>query len=299
MIRVTRTPFDRLSTALKADLIARQSAVDTDQVSPDAAWKAFPKSERVALNDALENDFHRKCAYCEMGLDKFSADVEHFWPKSAHKKHNNDKGTPKSEPNSMDAVTRQNGGHGMFVWANLLWSCKTCNGFECKASHMKWNDAGQTQLLNPCRIEDDPLLYLNFCVDLTNNIEKGRVYPKPDLGEPDLERAKYTIHRLKLRERDLLVRDRAEQAERFLDLVGYLRQYGVNQLGPSSKTIGESLLQLLNAETKFLAPIRQLLFDPAYAAPGYDNLYAELKTHLPGLDDVLSNWNAFPPRPTS
>ncbi len=290
MIRVSRTTFADISDDLQADLMARQGAVDDGAIDPRIAWIEFEKIERQGLNTALQADFHYKCAYCETGLDEESADIEHFWPKAPHI-HNAKRGTPFSETALLDGAARQNGQHGVFVWANLLWGCKTCNGWGCKGTHLIWNDAGQTMLLNPCRAEDDPYDYISFGTD---GLEAGRVYPKPGISANAFGRAEYTIKRFKLRKRDLLVKERAGRIRQFLELIAHFHQFGSTVPGPSGVTIGERLEQMLNAETTFLAPIRQILFDPAFAAPGYPSLYAELRTSIAGIDYLLAGWNAFP-----
>ena len=179
----------------------------------------------------------------------------------------------------------------MFVWSNLSWSCKTCNGFGCKGPRLTWNQAGQTYLLNPCRAEDDPYHYLSYG---TAGLDAGRVYPRQGIDAYAFARAEYTIKRFKLSKRDYLVRERATHIRRFLELVAHFRQFGSDVPGPSGVTIGQRLAEILNPKNTYLAPIRQILFDPAFAARGYSTLYEELRTSQPEVDVLLAQWNAFP-----
>jgi hypothetical protein len=114
MLKVKR---HSLSLALQAELDNRQAVVNAG----DSSWKAFRKDGPYKdLMDVLQAMFHGKCAYCESGG---ASHPDHYWPKSPHPQ-NAHKGTLAK----------------MFAWDNLLLSCETCNGFECKASRMEWYD---------------------------------------------------------------------------------------------------------------------------------------------------------------
>jgi uncharacterized protein (TIGR02646 family) len=265
-----KTQRPDLPAALQTELDNRQNAVNAGQAG-DSPWDDFREHEsRQELKKILETMFHQKCAYCESTHG--TRHIEHYWPKSPHP-HNANKGTP----------TR------MFVWDNLLLACGTCNGLECKASHMEWYDGDKPKLLNPC--QDDPLCYLE--VDLTKDppVRQGFIWPRAGLDKNDSERAAYTIRRLKLNQRDDLRRARARTIMEFLGWVCVLDEFGPDYEAPSGNTVRERLLGMLDPSEPYLAAIRQILF----FEPDFADLRQQLQAHIPELKAKLDAW-ALPPQ---
>ena len=267
-----KTQRPDLPTALQTELDNRQNAVNVGQAG-GSPWKDFrdkhPESYKE-LKDILQAMFHHKCAYCESAHG--TRHIEHHWPKSSHP-HNAYKGTPVR----------------MFVWDNLLLACGTCNGFECKASHMEWYNGNKPKLINPC--QDDPICYLDINLMEGPPVRQGFIWPRDGLDQDDSDRAEYTIRRLKLNQRDDLRQARARAIEIFLFLVYALSKLGPDCETPTGHTVREVLLNRLDPSEPYLAAIRQILF----SEPDYADLRQQLLAQIPELEAKLDAW-ALPPQ---
>jgi len=264
-----KTQRPDLPNALQTELDDRQHAVDAGQAG-DSPWDDFSKHEsRQELKAILQTMFHHKCAYCE-GVDP--SQIEHYWPRSPSPQNAN-KGTPAR----------------MFVWDNLLLACGTCNGFECKASRMEWCDGDKPKLINPC--QDDPICYLDVNLMQGSKIRWGFVLPRAGLSQDDVDRAAYTIRRLKLNQRDGLRQARARTINEFLGWVCILNEYGPDYEAPSGYTVRERLLEMLDPSRPYLAAIRQILFFESDHA----DLCQQLLDDVPELKAKLDAW-ALPPQ---
>ena len=265
-----KTQRPDLPTTLQTELDNRQSAVNDGQAG-DSPWDDFSEHEsRKELKEILETMFHHKCAYCESTHG--TRHIEHHWPKSPHSQ-NAYKGT----------LAR------MFVWANLLLACGTCNGFECKASRMEWYDGDKPKLINPC--QDDPICYLDVNLMEGPRVRWGFILPGAGLSQDDYDRARYTIRRLKLNLRHGLRRERARTIENFLGWVQVLNDFGPDYEAPSGHTVRERFLDMLDPSSPYLAAIRQILF----FEPDYAGLRQQLLAQIPELEAKLDAW-ALPPQ---
>ncbi len=272
MLKVLRPP---LAPTLQAELDRRQAAVDNGTAG-NKPWKDFTDYESTQIQnrqptvkDVLETTmFHGKCAYCETNNGR---EIEHYWPKAPHP-HNARRGSPAQ----------------MFRWANLVWACHICNGFECKGSHMEWNRAGRPKLLNPTA--DDPLGYLTVNLSDAPDFTIGWLDPRGGLSESNRSRAEYTLSRLKLNQREDLRRGRAKIIQDFLGWLTVLQAFGPDFQAPSGYTVRQRLLDLLAASEPYLAPVRQIF----YAEPDYAPLHRELLEQIPELGPILAEW-ALPP----
>lgn len=128
----------------------------------------------------------RRCMYCE---DSAASEIEHFWPKSHF---------PEL----------------VFVWLNYLYSCGPCN--RIKGSHFRILVSG-TEYIDVKRVKalpaeptkglpalidprrDDPLKFMGL--DLKDTFW---FVPRHAVGTVEYMRARYTIDRLKLNDRDFL-----------------------------------------------------------------------------------------------
>ncbi len=273
MLKVERKA---LPESLQQELDQRQTALNQG-ASDNNPWTNFKQHERdqlkqgqLTLKTTLQAMFHAKCAYCE---SNDSGEIEHYWPKTAHPQNSN-----------LGTAAK------MFQWDNLLWACRTCNGFECKGARMEWDASGKPMLLNPCRPNDDPICY--FDINLTNNstLTSAWMTPKATLNATQTDRAGYTIRRLKLNQRDNLPQGRAKMAHDFLGWMTVLRAFGPDYEAPSGYTVRQRFFDLLKASEPYLAVVRQIL----YADPTYSHLLPELLTHLPEIEPILTEW-ALPP----
>ena len=161
---------------------------------------------------ALEELFHRKCAYCETPLPEVGWDVDHFRPKGA-----------------VEERSEHPGYYWLaYEWSNLYPACEACN--RRRRDHPTWTDredGGTAGKLTQFPLEDEaaralspeadlgleqPLL-LDPCADQPEDhllyTPHGEVEPAP--ADP---RAEATIDIFHLRRRRL--RDRRKQ---HLDLV--------------------------------------------------------------------------------
>lgn len=257
MLRVNRLP---LPPDVQEGLIRWQTAVSQD---PTISWEAFTKQEKqtkTTLLNTLQRMFHHKCAYCEA---PDASEIEHYWPKKPHS-HNHYRGTPQC----------------MFLWDNLLLSCKKCNSFECKGSHMKW-DGDNPRLLNP--VKDDPLCYFRINMEDASALQRGRIESKTDLSDLQQKRAEYTIHRLKLNERLGLRNGRSHIIRDFVDWLKMLVLHGANY--PLSEgTLRERFLDMLQATTPYLSPIRQLLYEQP-------EIKQALFDAIPEVAEIIQVWS--------
>lgn len=267
-----KTQRPDLPTALQTELDNRQNAVNVGQAG-GSPWKDFrdkhPESYKE-LKDILQAMFHHKCAYCESAHG--TRHIEHHWPKSSHP-HNAYKGTPVR----------------MFVWDNLLLACGTCNGFECKASHMEWYNGNKPKLINPC--QDDPICYLDINLMEGPQVRWGFILPRAGLCQDDSDRAEYTIRRLKLNQRDDLREARAQMIKDFLGWLHILNEFGLDYEAPSGYTVRERFLGMLDPSSPYLAAIRQILF----FEPDCAGLRQHLLAQIPELEAKLDTW-ALPPQ---
>lgn len=116
--------------------------------------KAVEKYKHAEIKQSLLEMFHDKCAFCESKIITVDyGDIEHFQPKSKF---------PEL------AVT----------WANLLLSCKRCNGSSQKSDN--WPDPMEGgPLVNPC--EESPDKFFEFVYDKKTKV--SFVKPKNQRGK--------------------------------------------------------------------------------------------------------------------
>ncbi len=306
MIHVPRCQFQQLERRLQRRLskygFIAQHIDPKNKEAIECSWKKFRKKDHL-LCDKLYQMFHTRCAYCESETEQESGAIDHFWPKS---------------PNS------QNYQHGdpakMFEWENLVWSCTICNGFSCKGSRMHWDildhrhqpALGNPLLLNPC--VEDPICYLEYDLEeidtqgVLNHVSFCSVAPRDDLIDADLEKARYTIHLLRLNKRVNTLLHRRQ------DKISHLRRW-INDLSrgvpanvqpPGGLTIAQYLTNFLSIQSPFLAPARQMLLDihwsdnppPGWARDlavewrkqGYQKIYDPLIQCIPSLANVMQDW---------
>jgi uncharacterized protein (TIGR02646 family) len=144
-----------------------------------------------------------RCCYCE---ENHAHQIEHFYPKSLYPRY-------------------------AFVWDNFLFSCSECNtekhdafaifptGSDTRTDVIRSGVApldGDPTLIN-LRTED-PLRFL--LLDLRDTFE---YLPYPGLTPRDRERAEYTIHILRLNDRDRLVKLREDSFIEYHDLLSKYR----------------------------------------------------------------------------
>ncbi len=118
----------------------------------------------------------------------------------------------------------------------------------------------------------------------------GWIDSRVGINQAQIDRAEYTIKRLKLNQRENLTRGRARITLDFLGWMKSLIELGPDYEVPSGYTIRQRLLDLLDATEPYLAPVRQIL----YAEPDYSHLYQVLLEHIPELEAALGKW-ALPP----
>ncbi len=268
MLRVVRHP---LPGPLQDDLTRRHEAV-TAAANLTASqikdlWESFKADDRMrgdgSLLAVLRGMFASKCAYCE---SERATAIEHHWPKAPHL-HNQHRGSPSY----------------MFLWENLLLICSTCNGFECKASHMSWDRRDRPMILHPCSQADDPGSHFTVLLDATPTFVQGWIVPREHLA-PDAEaRAVYTIKRLKLNLRENLCKGRRKGVRRFRELLDLFDAFGPDFPNPAGHTIRQKWREFLDPEEPYLAAVRQILNDNA-------DLKHRLLRSMPELDSVLSSW---------
>ncbi|HLK61689.1 MAG TPA: hypothetical protein VKU00_34405 [Chthonomonadaceae bacterium] len=270
MISVNRKD---LPAEIQEQLTQLQEAMD--QNSADAmSWEAFNKTDTYqSLKSVLLQMFHGKCAYCERDGANH---VEHHWPKSPHP-HNANRGAASH----------------MFQWNNMVLACSTCNGFECKGSHMEWETDGSPRLLNPCLGKDDALCYFTIVLESNPQFIVGWIDPRPqpDTAAIAYNRAEYTIRRLKLNQRDYLVRGRARAISKLLICLHLLFEFGPDYEAPSGNPIRRTLLQMFDAREPYLSPIRQIL----YYEPAYQGLKERLLEQVPEIGPIVESWALLPP----
>ncbi|MDQ2732295.1 MAG: hypothetical protein M3Y56_11595 [Armatimonadota bacterium] len=265
MIKVQRASLDEDH---QTEIDLQQLALDGDNPSP-TAWEDFRNSPLYpGLKTALNNVFHDKCGYCEAPRATL---VDHYWPRAPHPQNQNRGGPAK-----------------MFVWDNLVLACPDCNGFECKAARMEWDNAGNPLLLNPCL--DEPICYLTFTWKEGPKFTVGWMEPRQDITSNSHTRAEYTIRRLKLNTRENLPRGRARALLDFLAWTEFLIVLGPDREAPSGYTVRQRLTDLLSAKEPYLSGIRQIL----YQEPEYVGLYAAIIDQAPELKEILDEW-ALPP----
>lgn len=158
----------------------------------------------VSVLVALEELFHRKCAYCETPLSEVGWEVDHFRPKGAV--------AERSEHPGYYWLA--------YEWSNLYPSCESCN--QRRRDHPTWTDheAGETAgkltqfpledeagraltpeanlglerpvLLDPCA--DDPEAYLRYS-------PHGEIEPAPDSPRTEATIDIFHLRRRRLRDR--------------------------------------------------------------------------------------------------
>lgn len=125
MIRIRRPELVplRLRDEGATETRALCDAMDQD---PNA-WKRFKFDHKIyahdSVRDVLLDAQHRKCAFCEQRISAANyGDVEHFRPKGEWKAK---RGSTPHRPGYYWLA---------YAWANLMISCRDCNGGQHKGS---------------------------------------------------------------------------------------------------------------------------------------------------------------------
>lgn len=215
MIYVDRNRLDSAGKPIRPELawfeLAAQHSADALREGKDHRIREHIY-RHLSVLVALEELFHRKCAYCETPLSEVGWEVDHFRPKGAV--------AERSEHPGYYWLA--------YEWSNLYPSCEACN--QRRRDHPTWTDreAGETAgKLTQFPLEDEagralspeadlgrerPAI-LDPCIDAPEAHLRysphGEIEPAPDDA-----RAEATIDIFHLRRRRL--RDRRKQ---HLDLV--------------------------------------------------------------------------------
>lgn len=271
MLKVRRSPLD---PGLQTDLDRRHTAVTTGQggKKPWEAFKTYEREEarakRATVAATLGTMFHEKCAYCERDE---ATEIDHHWPKAPHKSLNRRRGTPAK----------------MFLWSNLLLACTFCNGFRCKGAHMEWDAQDRAKLLDPSAVGDDPICYFTIQTNPAPRFSKGWMDMRKGLRAEAEERARYTRRRLKLNDREALVRRRAVAIDGFYMALFCLQKGGADGSAPNGLTVRKHFANLFDPKTPHLAPIRQILRENL-------PIRQELLAAMPELGLLLDQWDLPP-----
>lgn len=238
--------------------------IDNEKSVGKSAWKMFSKlvpQTKSRLLRTLQTMSHGKCMYCETGD---ANQIEHYWPKSPHRTHNQGRGTHER----------------MFQWDNLLLSCATCNDWGHKGAHFAWRD-DQPLLLNPC--QDEPLGYFRFDLSYGNTMSTGWVDPIGGTSPLDQERAEYTIHRLKLNTRSSLRQGRSQVYRELRTWIELLLDHidDPDYELPTGYTVRRRFREMLADERPYLAIIRQYLYENPDVRERLIELMPELENAIP------------------
>ncbi len=139
----------------------------------DQQKKSGSRQFRVVseIFEALKNEFHNKCAYCETKFKNNSfGEIEHFKPKTVY----------------SDSI---------YDWNNLLLVCSACN--MRKSKRFPINNNKMPLLVNPVIDNPEELFTYNT---------KGYMLPKPDLSNNEKRKAEITIHLIGLNRKELVGR---------------------------------------------------------------------------------------------
>jgi hypothetical protein len=118
---------------------------------------AQSKYSHTDVKDALEEMFHKKCAYCQSDISAVTyGQIEHFRPKSEY----------------PDLT---------FEWTNLLFSCDLCNDAGHKGVKFPLDINGNPLLIDPTDGITDPNTHLDFAWDAIAGM--ASVYGRDDRGK--------------------------------------------------------------------------------------------------------------------
>ncbi len=172
MIPVVRSPIPRAlqrnSARWLAELNQKQHELQSLRNNPNAtavqikgAEKEVNKAQRKynhrCIKNALEEMFHKKCAYCQSDISAVTyGQIEHFRPKSEY----------------PDLT---------FEWSNLLFSCDLCNDAGHKGVKFPLDINGNPLLIDPTDGITDPNTHLDFAWDAIAG--KAFVYGRDDRGK--------------------------------------------------------------------------------------------------------------------
>ena len=110
-------------------------------VDPAHRRRLLDRYQHPQVKEALERDFHGKCAYCESKISHVSyGHIEHYRPK----------GGLRGQPDLA------------FDWNNLFLACGRCNGPEHKGDRFPHKVEGGP-IVNPC--DDEPAEHFHFEFD--------------------------------------------------------------------------------------------------------------------------------------
>lgn len=242
MIRLRR-PLDTaaLSLVVQKYLARRQRTANGYAIGSRTlqnAWNYFlTRPEKADLHAALQRLSHGKCAYCEQTR---APDIEHFYPKSTY-------------------PTR------MYLWSNLLPSCKDCN--LAKLDHFPMS-GNQPVLIDPS--SEEPMDFFSW------SFETGEPVLRPN--EPYHTRAKETIETLPLEQLS------DERRIKLLDVL-YLLANVVKE-NPITVETADRLHDHLLPSRPWLAVIRQLFLSPGK----YEPLVTAAFAKLPTIHQWIAGW---------
>ncbi len=96
------------------------------------------------VKDALKEDQHNKCAYCESKLTGSFANVEHYRPKTEYKENN---------------ISKKPGYYWLaYDWNNLFCSCDECNGQARKGNEFPLRDPNTRNITKKDISKEEPLI---------------------------------------------------------------------------------------------------------------------------------------------
>ena len=237
MIKVSRSavppPSEMMKRALRAfeklDAFFSVDFKDRIQRTPEFDSRLL-KEARPALNDL----FHKKCAYCESSLIADIGEVELFRPKlGAIGKHRSDK-----SPDHYWWLA--------YEWENLYLSCRPCNFYKANKFPVDGSRGQLRATLDELRRTEKPIL-LDPCVD---EPEEHLAFSDQGIVSPLSERGTFTIDVLNLNRPELVAaRERElDDAKETLKLKIAARQYS-----------SEALVELMAAHRPYAAAKRQVL----------------------------------------
>lgn len=234
MIHISRRRLDGNGSPIQPDdrWVERAQSATAQAQTDGSDHQVSALYREVAVTAALEELFHRKCAYCETSISNQSWDVEHYRPKG------------------RVAERRDHPGYYWlaYTWSNLYPACEFCN--QRRRDKPVWGDlryadtagkldqfpledesaraldhqgdtgAERPLLLDPCAEDDDPEEHLRYDV-------QGQIHATP--GDP---RAAATIaichlHRRRLRD---LRREKIDMTTRLLTSIAKARNAGNEDL---------------------------------------------------------------------
>ena len=96
------------------------------------------------VKDALKEDQHNKCAYCESNLTGSYGNVEHYRPKTEYKENN---------------ISKRPGYYWLaYDWNNLFCSCDECNGQARKGNEFPLRHSNTRNITNKDISKEEPLI---------------------------------------------------------------------------------------------------------------------------------------------